>query len=188
MSSAAAKLGVWSVQARRHFFKMNMREKVLLLLFAFALVFVWFSWQFDRHAATQGSIAAAHRLDAEQKNMLSYEEGVRVSYEELISEINLEELPTKDEVAGQIDALVRRAGFTAFDLGQARTEEGTGLNFHTFQLSVQKATYPQIKSFTASLKSELPYVSLERIVIQAQARDDQFVDTRYVLKSLEYAK
>src|SRR5690606_37080038 len=124
----------------------------------------------------------------EQNMILSYSPTIQEEYQRIISRIDLASLPTKDEVSSRVDALVRRAGFNDFDLGQARTEEGTGFNFHTIQLVVQKVTYPQIKSFTETLKAELPFVSLERIVIQAQARDDEFLDVRYVLKSIEHTQ
>lgn len=176
------------VKMRRSFVKMSMREKALVLLFAFALVGFWFSWQLDRHQRTQESVSAAHRTAAEHEMILAYAPSIQANYEHLISLIDLDSLPAKDEVASQIDALVRQAGFSDFSLGQPRTEEGTGFKFHTVQLVVQKEPYQKMKNFTETLKAELPFVSLERIVIQAQARDDQFLDVRYVLKSIEHTK
>ncbi|EDY85115.1 hypothetical protein VDG1235_4750 [Verrucomicrobiia bacterium DG1235] len=188
VSGLGVRLSAAFVKSRRAFFKMTMREKVLVLLFAFALLFVWFSWQLDRHALLGAGHNTARIAESNQKLELDDGPNVRATYESQKSEIDLTSLPTKDEASGLIDALVRRSGFSSFDLGQPRTEEGAEMNFHTFQLVVQKASYPKIKSFTERVKAELPFLSLERIVIQAQARDDSFVDVRYVFKSIEYTK
>ncbi|MDQ8202965.1 hypothetical protein [Pelagicoccus sp. SDUM812003] len=183
--SLDVKIAAGLVKARRAFFKLSLREKALLSLFLLALVGVWFSWQVDRHGETGAALRSAKSTAEEQQLALSYLPGIEEDYRRLISQINLSELPSKYEVSSRVDALVRQAGFSDFDLGQARTESGTGFNFHTIQLLVERATYKQIKSFTQTLKRELPYVSLERIIIQAQNRDDQFLNVRYVLKSIE---
>ncbi|MDQ8181815.1 hypothetical protein [Pelagicoccus sp. SDUM812005] len=187
-TSFAARLSVFLVKARRAFFKMTMREKVLALLFAFALALVWGSWQLDRQSLLKDKHWDASVVETSQQNWLDEEMRHRGTYESQKAEIDLGSLPTRDEVSGQIDSLVRRAGFSTFDFPPPRTEVGAEMNFHTFQLVVQKATYSKIKNFTKTIKAELPYLSLERVVIQAQERDDDFLNVRYVFKSIEYTK
>ncbi|MBK1878051.1 hypothetical protein [Pelagicoccus mobilis] len=186
--SLNARLSAGILKARRVFFKLSMREKGLALLFVLALVFIWFSWQMDRHSALGAKHDNVRRTEQMQELELSEGPNIRSTYQDQISAIDLASLPSRDEVRAQVDALVRRSGFSSFDLGEARTEAGADLNFHTFQLVVQKSTYQKIKSFTQTIKTELPFLSLERIVIQAQARDDNFLDVRYVFKSIEYTK
>lgn len=173
---------------RRLFFKMSSREKLLAVLFASALVFVWFSTQWDRHIAVGDTTATANDEADFQQSELNRESSIQAQYDLLISQINLEELPSKEEVSSRIDTMLRRYGFGSFDLGQAKTEEGTDLRFHTIPLDVKKATFAQVRTFTEEFKKELPYISLERIIIRPQARDDQFVDVNYILKVIEYAK
>ncbi len=184
----ATRLTAFLIKARRGFFKMTMREKVLALLFAFALVLVWGSWQLDRQTQLKERHWDASVVEDGQQNWLNEEARHRATYEEQKSAIDLGDLPTRDEVSGQIDALVRRSGFSTFDFSEPRTEVGAEMNFHTFQLVVQKATYAKIKNFTKTIKAELPYLSLERVVIQAQERDDDYLNVRYVFKSIEYTK
>lgn len=186
--SFASRLSALSLRARRVFFKMSMREKVLALLFIFALAFIWLSWQLERHS----SLSEKHetvRL-VEQKQTLELDDGPRVreEYDARIREVDPSALPSVEDVRAQVDALVRREGFASFDLGEARTESGADLKFHTFQLNVDKVPYFGIKRFTETIKTELPYLSLESIVIAAQARNNDFVDVRYVFKSIEYTK
>lgn len=186
--SIGVRLSALALRARRVFFKMSMREKVLALLFAFALAFVWFSLQLDRHGAISQSHYSVGLLEQDQQ--LELGEGVRVreDYQARISAIDVTALPNIEDVRAQVDALVRRAGFATFDLGEARTTEGAGLKFHTFQLDVDKVSYFGVKSFTETIKTELPHLSLESIVIAALPRNEDFVDARYVFKSIEYTK
>ncbi|MDQ8187341.1 hypothetical protein [Pelagicoccus sp. SDUM812002] len=187
-SSLASRVSFGLVKARRGFFKMTMREKVLALLFTLALVLVWGSWQLERQSLLQDQHWDAGIVEAGQENWLNEEPRHRATYESQKSAIDLTSLPSRDEVSGQIDALVRRFGFSTFDFSEPRTEVGAEMNFHTFQLVVQKATYSRIKNFTKTIKAELPYLSLDRVVIQAQERDDDFLNVRYVFKSIEYTK
>lgn len=174
----------WQLRVRRGFFKMSMREKVLLLAFALALLGVWASWLLDRQAETRSQLSSARVGLNDQQMFLDSEASIQANYDQIISRIDLGSLPSKDDVSSQIDALVRQAGFASFDLGQARTEEGTGFYFHTSQLAIQKASYGQIRQFTDTLKTQLPFVSLERVVIQSQTNND-LLDVRYILKSIE---
>ncbi len=186
--SSGARLASAILRMRRSFFKMSMREKVLALLFALALILVWTSWQLDRQSLRSAQHDDARSAENDQANWLGEETNYRTTYESQKAAIDLGALPTRDEASGQIDSLVRRSGFSTFDFSEPRTEMGAEMNFHTFQLVVQKATYGQIKSFTKTIKAELPYLSLERVVIQAQERDDQFLNVRYIFKSIEYTK
>lgn len=187
-SKLAVKFSRQFVKLRRGFFKLTIREKALTLLFVFALLAVWFSWQLERQQSLSSQHDTVRRVEIEQQLEINDGPGVREAYSLQISEIDLNSLPTKDEASAQIDALARRSGFSDFDFGQARTVQGADLRFHSFQLRINKATHERIRSFTEMVKTELPYVSLERVVIQAQNRDDQFLDASFVFKSIEYIK
>lgn len=187
-SSFGARVSSFLLKARRVFFKMSLREKALAMLFAFALLLIWFSWQLDRHTVVKSKSAVAARTEELQELQIGEEENVRSSYERQKSAIDLTKLPTKDEASGQIDALARRFGFANFDLRPGSTIEGADLRFHTFNLSITKELFSKVRSFTQAVQTELPFVSLEDTLIQAQPRDDDYVDVRYVFKSIEYKK
>jgi len=175
-------------KARGWYFKRSMREKVLMLLFAFVLLALWYSWRVDRGVVLKAAHEDARRDENAQRLVLNDGPMVRNDYAYRIANIDLDALPSREEVSGQIDALVRRSGFSDFDLGQPRTQQGADLRFHTFQLRVNKSTFERIESFERSVKRELPHVALERVVLQAQPRDDQFLDASFVFKSIEPAQ
>ncbi|MBD5778435.1 hypothetical protein IEN85_02945 [Pelagicoccus sp. NFK12] len=189
-ASISVRVSAFLIKTRRAFFRMTMREKVLALLFAFALVLVWGSWQLDRQSLLKERHWDAGVVESGQQNWLTEEARHREFYETQKAAIDLEALPNREEVSGQIDALVRRAGFSSFDFPPPRTEIGAEMNFHTFQLVVQKASYAKIKNFTKAIKAEMPYLSLEKVIIQAPDQDVESppVNVRYVFKSIEYTK
>lgn len=181
------RLALLLLKMRKGFFKMTMREKILAMLFAFALVFVWFTWQLDRQKFLSTKHSEARIVENSQKNWLDEEANTRATYEAQKAQIDLDSLPSRDEVSGQIDSLVRRSGFS-FALRDPRTEQGAEMNFHTFQVDLERVSYSQIKTFTNMVKAELPYLTLERVVIEAQAQDDSLLKVRYDFKSIEYTK
>lgn len=191
MSSQAAarpSLVAFSLKARRFFFKMNLREKALLLLFVIALAAVWFSSQTSRIGAVWDEIEIA-KVDAQEQELwIASEPRIDADYGRYIAQINLAELPARDEVNSQIDALVRSFDLGRFTLAAPRTQEGKAMNFHTFSLTLQQANYARVMQFTQELKSKLPYVSLQRITIRARPNDDKSLDVGFVLKSLEYTQ
>ena len=64
------KIGSALGKARRQFFKMSAREKILASLFALAVIAVWFSFQLDRHFAVSRAIHSAHVEAGDQQRWL----------------------------------------------------------------------------------------------------------------------
>ncbi len=175
-------------KARRQFFKMSSREKILVSLFALAVMAVWFSFQLDRHSAVSRAIHSAHVEAEDQQRWLDREASIQTDYDALILEIDLGKLLSKEEVRSRIDTLARSYGFNGYVLDETKTEEGAELLFHTTPFAIKKVSFSEVRKFTQEFKKELPYVSLERIVIRQLAQNDQFVDVNYILKSIEYVK
>ena len=107
-------------------------------------------------------------------------------YNALIKDINLSELPSVNEVNARIDDLIRKYGFADFKINTLRSSAGRPLSFHTFTIDLGKAKYNRLIDFTDEIKTNLPYVSLQQITIQAQRRTPQFLDVKLELKSIEY--
>ena len=182
-----ARLGNLAQRLRRRFFKMTLREKGLALLFVVALVTLWFSDQISRHQGVWSEISIALRDKSDQREWLAHESEIRQNHQNLIADINIEALPSIDEVRGNIDSIVRRY-FTSFDLGQTRSEANIDLTFSSIPLTVQKANYEQLKSFVAEVRQSLPSVSLERVSIRPNPKDDQFLEANFLFKSIENTK
>lgn len=185
-SSAMGNAGYWTAFARIRFFRLSMREKLLMVLFIGALLGVWFSFQMERHGTAQYDIRVANNTAQNQAKEIADKESTAQQYDTLIKDINLSELPSVNEVNARIDDLIRKYGFADFKINTPRSSSGAPLSFHTFTIDLGKANYNRLIEFTNEIKTSLPYVSLQQITIQAQRRTPQFLDVKLELKSIEY--
>ncbi len=186
--SLGTSLSRGALTLRRRFYRLSVREKGLALLFAAALVALWFSNSLHRHRSAWETIALARSEAGMQREWLQREELIRREHETMVSQVNLATLPSREEVSSRIDGVVRRNGFSSFNLEQTRSEKVDEFTFHSVPLSIQKITYIQLKGFLAEVRTVLPGVNLERISIRPQPKDDQFLDASFVFKSIEYTQ
>jgi len=188
MASASIKndFQYWIAFLRVRFFRLSMREKALTVLFVGALLGVWFSFQIERHGAERADIKIANFAAKTQGEYLAQQAITAEEYNTLIQDINLGELPSVNEVNARIDDLIRKYGFGDFKINSPKSSVGNPLTFHTFTIDLGKANYNRLIEFTNEIKTNLPYVSLRQITIQAQRRTPEFLDVKLELKSIEY--
>jgi hypothetical protein len=185
-SAVMAIASYWVAFARIRFFRLSMREKILMVLFIGALLGVWFSFQMERHGTARYDIRVANFTAQNQGKEIASQGTTAEQYNALIKDINLSKLPSVNEVNARIDDLIRKYGFADFKINPPRSSVGRPLSFHTFTIDLGKANYNRLIEFTNEIKTSLPYVSLQQITIQAQRRTPQFLDVKLELKSIEY--
>lgn len=171
---------------KNRFFHLTGREKVLMLLVAGVVVYLWFSNQAERHDRLWSKIKILNHEANRQEEISGEGPESAIEYERAISEVNFEELPSRDDVNGLIDSLVRRYGFLDFTLSPPVSDYGDPLSFHTFRLDIRKSDYQTLRNFTSELQSSLPYVTLLRTTIRAQASDRSRLNANFELRSIEY--
>ena len=176
----------WVAFLRVRFFRLSIREKALTVLFVGALLGVWFSFQIERHGTARFDIRVANSAAKNQGDYLEQQAITEEEYNSLIQDINLGELPSVNEVNARIDDLIRKYGFVDFKINSPKSSAGNPLTFHTFTIDLGKANYNRLIEFTNEIKTNLPYVSLRQITIQAQRRTPEFLDVKLELKSIEY--
>ncbi|MEM9157770.1 MAG: hypothetical protein AAGB46_01880 [Verrucomicrobiota bacterium] len=187
MSKAKDRKFYWGAFLKLRFTRISLREQGLLLLFVGVLLVIWLSAQLDRHAAMLNEIDVAHREAAEQDWTIEREEITQQEFDALIAEIDLEALPSRDEVNGGLDALLRKYGFQ-FSSDQPKTESGSPLSFHTYQMTIRKAAFDQLARFTEDIKTNFSYVSVRYIKMQVDPRNHGQIDASFELKSIEYTQ
>ncbi len=183
---SSPKLQYWNGFLKLRFSRLSMREKVLALLFIFGIVGIWFTFQIERHSSVWDSIELAHVDAREQRQVLDESENIKIKFEALISDINLEALPKRDDVNASLDSMIRKYGFSEFNMSPPSTEAGIPLSFHSFTVDLKKASFGQVFDFIDEIKGTLPYVGLRQITIQAPRRTPHLLDAKINLKSIEY--
>jgi len=178
----------WIILFKLAVFRLSLREKGLALVFVLALLAVWASMQLDRHLASYAEYKTVSSNLNEQQIVLDSQADTEATFEAMIAQINLDELPTRDEVNAKIDELVRKRSFGGFKTTQPRSEPGAPLTFHSYSASIEGAGYEELIAFTKELRGTLPYVSLRRVTLQSQRSNDKLLEARIELKSIEYTK
>ena len=189
MASSSAKVGelqYWNAFARLRFSRLTFREKALSVMFVAALLGVWFTFQMDRHSAMLTEISAENRAAKLQGDIIAEEGLILDRYQAVLESVDLEKLPSVEEANAQVDNLVRRFGFGNFKTSPPKSRYGQPLTFHTFTIDITKADYNKLIDFTNEIKSNLPYISLRQIKIQAERRTPQFLTVKLELESIEY--
>jgi len=181
-------LKAWITLLKGTVFRLSLREKSLALIFVLALLGVWASMQLERHLSAFAEYRSI-RSDLDEQNVtLNNREKTESRFEAEISKINLEALPTRDEVNASIDELVRKRAFNGFKTTPPKSDPGSPLTFHSYSASIEGASYDELITFAKELRESLPYVSLRRIVVQSQRSNDLLLDAKLELKSIEYTK
>ena len=141
-----ANAGYWAAFARIRFFRLSMREKLLMVLFIGALLGVWFSFQMERHGTASYDIRVANFTAQNQGNEIATKETTAEQYNALIKDINLSELPSVNEVNARIDDLIRKYGFADFKINTPAMLEVQADPFpsHTFTIDLGKANYNRL--------------------------------------------
>ena len=183
---ATSELQYWNQFVRLRFFRLSMREKLLSILFVGGLLGVWLTFQMDRHGVARQEIRPANELAGQQGQWLLEQSDIDARYQAMLNEIDLDSLPSVEDVNASIDDLIRKYGFSDFKANAPKTTPGNPLTFHTFTIDIGKADYNKLIDFTNEIKSTLSFVSLRQIKIRAQPRTPQFLDVKLELKSIEY--
>lgn len=171
---------------RNRFFHLTAREKILLLLVICVVAYLWLSNLWERQDRVFAEISLLNHEANRQEEIIAEGPASVVEYERAISEVNFDELPSRDDADGLIDSLVRKFGFNNFTLSEPDSDYGVPLSFHTFRLDVRKSDFYTLRDFTHELQTSLPNVTLLRTTIKAQASDPSLLNANFELRSIEY--
>ncbi|OUW17277.1 MAG: hypothetical protein CBD18_04975 [Opitutales bacterium TMED158] len=183
---SVGELQYWNTLARLRFSRLSLREKALTVFFIAALLGLWLTFQMDRHSLSLNSMRFANAEAERQSDRIAVESEIFSQYQAIIDSVDLDRLPSVEAVNAQIDNLIRQYGFTNFKTGAPKSEFGQPLTFHSFTIDLNKADYNKLIDFTNEVKSNLPYVSLRQIKIQAERRTPRFLTVKLEMESIEY--
>ena len=175
----------WNNYTRLRFSRLSIREKALSILFIGALLAVWFTFQLDRHGLALRDMRSANQLAEQQGLWIVQEDVVEENYQAMIDSIDLDQLPTVDDVGASVDDLNRKFGLN-YKTSRPKSIAGRPLTFHVFTIDLDDADYNKLIEFTNEIKTSLPYVSLQSVKLQANRRNGQLLTAKLELKSIEY--
>jgi Tfp pilus assembly protein PilO len=172
---------------RPFFLARTRREKFLAVLLLIALAVIWLSTFSGRAAAAWRDGKAVNGDVAVQSQWLDNAASIEARFDEALARLEGKTLPSKNEVLALIQALVQKHGFgQGFSLPPPVSQQRERLTFHTYDLSIQRASYDQLQAFHEDLASALRTVTLERFVLQADTRNPKQINASLRLVAIEF--
>lgn len=168
---------------KAYFFSRNLREKVLLLVMLLVTLVIWVSFFGER---TSALMAERHSL-----NLLSQELGIYIDNRDRIRERaeagirNLDPGRTLNATRLSVEAgeMARKHGLSP-SIAPPQTEAGETFSYHTVVMNVNEAGLAALIAFTDELQSRAPYMTLERVTLNARS-DPRFLDATYRISAVE---
>jgi len=169
---------------RDFFFRRSWRERVLLLVVLVVGVFIWLF-------AVVGRVGRVRDRWSEQKSTLKVQSdwldqapGMQEQLQSRLAQVQQGRSLNANQLSGQLDAVAKRQHF-GYRLDPPATERKPPVAIHSVSLTVEKTELAALAAFTDDLRSSLPLVNIEQIVITPDRRNPAQLDVRLKLTGLE---
>lgn len=169
---------------RRLYRKTSTREKFLLLLFIGGIAAVWITYTFSRYnSGVKLLLGTQNRIESYQM-ILSQKEVVETQLIEKSSQLDASKTLSSTELVGRISEIIRPMELK-YSINSPQTDRGSLFTFHNIRLSVNKAEFEAILRLSDSLKTLVPYVTLDRVTVTADRSNPNLLDVQFYISSVE---
>jgi type II secretory pathway component PulL len=164
--------------------KTSTREKFLLLLFVAGIALVWLSYSFSRY--NQGyKIHAGNKSQIKTyDSILSQKEYIEAQLLQKSSQLDASKTLSSNELTGRIIEIIAPMELK-YSINPPQTEEGSLFTFHNIRLSVNKAELEAVLRLSDKLKTLVPYVTLDRVIVSADRSNPSILDVQFFISSVE---
>ena len=171
---------------KRFYRHTTVREKLLLFAFVVVAFAIWANALADRFAAWNTERKqTATQLETQQQWLDRADEFAR-GLERALQRVDPARTYSSTQLAGEIDALVRRAGLLPkADIAPVRTRKGEIFNDHNVRVRLNRISIAQLIEFNRLLKQNTPYINLQSIRISKDSRRPADLDVRFEINSFE---
>ena len=171
-------------ELKRLYKKTITREKFLLLLFIGGIAVVWFSYSFSRYSASIRLLNGAQIRIGTYEIILSQKDFVEAQLIEKSSELDASKTLSGTELLGRISEIAKSMGLD-YTINNPQTESGELFTFHNVRLNITRADKEDVLRLSEKLKTLVPYVTLDRIVMNADRSDTNLMNANFYISSLE---
>ena len=170
---------------RRLYKKTSTREKFLLLLFTGGIAFLWLSYSYTRYTDGFRLLKLTRNTIDTHRQFLALEDYVTSQLVEKSSELDASKTLSSTELVRRVSQLIEPLKLERYSINSPQSEEGTLFTFHTLRLNVNKAELESVLKLSDSLKTLVPYVTVERVVVSADRSNQTVLDIQFFICSIE---
>ena len=169
---------------RAFFFRRTWRERILLLVVLTAAAIIWLSWVLGRAGTARDRWAAASAELQHQQLWLDGGAPTAAQVQARLAQVQQGRSLNANQLVGQLDAVAKRHAF-GYRLDPALTERRPPVAIHSVSLSVDKVELAALAAFVDDLRTSLPLVNIEQLVLTPDRRNPAQLDVRLKLSGLE---
>ena len=169
---------------RQRFDRTSLREKVLLNAFLWVMLILWIDSTISELRITVEQWRANQATLETFDQRLAQKPMIEAALEEM--EARFDKGRTRDgtELTGHIAQLLRRSGLNPRNFN-VDTQPGDVFDWHEMRLSVADAQLMPILRFEQAIRSEAPYINVERILLRGNSGNEAYISANFDINSFE---
>ena len=164
---------------------LSKREKVLVVLLLWTLVFVGLNYLFNHLQELWGDINAERRVLERHSVLLAKKPQIGHRLKTLLDHLDPEKTVSSTDLIAKIDAIARAAKLSP-DINTPRTQEGEVFNNHSLRVRFKQASIADLIQFDQALKKESPYINLDSLEIKSSKSDPAQLNAIFLISSFEF--
>jgi hypothetical protein len=163
---------------------MSVRERTLLTAFLWICIAVWASVIAGNFRETRINHLKTKADLETQDTLFDNRSSIENRLQNALDRLDPSKTYARQQLVGRLDAFARTSNLTV-DISNPNTEESDTVNVHTVRIQVRKAGLAELIDFDNQVKSESPYLSLERVRLIPNKSDPRFLNAQFVVSSFE---
>ncbi len=171
-------------ELRRLYKRTSTREKFLLLMFVGGIALVWLMYSLNRYGSGYKMLSGTNQQIESYDLFLSQKDRVEEQLLERSSELDSSKTLSSTELVSRLIGIIDEMDLK-YSINSPQTEMGPLFTFHNVRLSVNKAELEMVLRLSDRLKSLVPYVTLDRVVVSPDRSNPNLLDVQFFISSLE---
>lgn len=170
---------------RAFFFRRSWRERILLLVVLAVGVLIWLASALGRARTFRERWSSTTRVLETQRQWLEAAPAKATELQERLSQVQQGRSLNANQLVGQLDSVIKRGGIGSYRLDPPTTERRPPVALHAVSLTVDKVDLATLGAFVDDLRTSLPLVNIEQMVITPDRRNPAQLDVHLKLSGLE---
>lgn len=164
--------------------QITQREKILLVLFLWIMVFVWGFWMMGRMFELTDDIKAVNASLANQQIWLDNEASIEKRLVDSRQILDPAKTYGRNQFIAKVDGFARSTG-TTYDISNPTTKLGDVFNEHSLTIQFRDAPMKALLAFESAVAKEGAYLTITEAKIDPNRRDPALLNAQFDIIALE---
>lgn len=164
--------------------QITQREKILLVLFLWLMVFIWGTWQMGRMSQLMDDINTVNASLAHQQIWLDNESSIEARLLASRNILDPKKTYARSQFIAKVDGVARSTGAT-YDITNPTTALGDVFNEHSLSVQFRDAPMKALLAFESAIDKEGAYITITAEKLSPNRRDPNLLNAQFDVIALE---